>query len=98
LIYIREIRQKEQSAEQTADLQVCDGNLFIHRSHLGFAFLEEFLWETLVWNEHFSLDFTVSEIFFSFWFLYWWFRSLLIIFWMVLSGENRKKLTNFARI
>ncbi|MFP3637320.1 hypothetical protein, partial [Bacillus sp. SIMBA_033] len=28
---------------------------------LGFAFLEEFLWETLVWNEHFSLEFNNPE-------------------------------------
>ncbi len=28
---------------------------------LCFALLEEFLWETLVWNEHFSLDLTVPE-------------------------------------
>jgi hypothetical protein len=33
---------------------------------LGFAFLEEFLWETLVWNEHFSLDLTVPEILLQF--------------------------------
>ncbi len=33
---------------------------------LSFAFLEEFLWETLVWNEHFSLDIIVSEKWFQF--------------------------------
>lgn len=62
LIYIREIRQKENS--QLNRLQVFKsvmGIFLFIGVILGFAFLEEFLWETLVWNEHFSLNFTVSE-------------------------------------
>lgn len=67
LIYIREIRQKENSQLN---------RLLIFKSVIGiflfigvllvFAFLEEFLWETLVWNEHFSLDLAVPEILLQF--------------------------------
>lgn len=62
LIYIREIKQKENN--QLKGMQVfksLSGIFLFIAVILGFAFLEEFLWETLVWNEHFSLDLTVSE-------------------------------------
>lgn len=62
LIYIREIKQKENN--QLKGMQVfksLSGIFLFIAVILGFAFLEEFLWETLVWNEHFSMDLTVSE-------------------------------------
>lgn len=62
LIYIREIKQKE-SYELSWMLMFksASGILLFVGVILCFAFLEEFLWETLVWNEHFSLDFNISE-------------------------------------
>lgn len=67
LIYIREIRQKENSQLDGLLIFKSVMGIFLFVGViLGFAFLEEFLWETLVWNEHFSLDFTVPEILLQF--------------------------------
>jgi len=67
LIYIREIQQKENN--QLSRLQVFksfSGIFLFVGILLGFAFVEEFLWETLVWNEHFSLNVMLSEKWFQF--------------------------------
>ncbi|NIF05333.1 hypothetical protein F3J23_07750 [Chryseobacterium sp. Tr-659] len=62
LIYIREIRQKENhQLNWMLAFKSASGIFLFIGIILCFAFLEEFLWETLVWNEHFTLDFTVSE-------------------------------------
>lgn len=67
LIYIREIRQKENSQLDRLLIFKSVMGIFLFVGVIfGFAFLEEFLWETLVWNEHFSLDFTVPEILLQF--------------------------------
>ena len=67
LIYIREIKQKD--AQKLEDLQVFKsafGIFLFIIVILGFAFFEEFLWEILVWNEHFSLNLNVSLNWFQF--------------------------------
>lgn len=62
LIYIREIKQKEKhSSGWLAVLTSASGIFIFIGIILVFAFLEEFLWETLVWNEHFSMNLTISE-------------------------------------
>jgi len=65
LIYIREIRQKQQLKSLSVFKSTFGVLLFIGVI-LGFAFFEEFLWETLIWREHFSLDFKVSSNWFQF--------------------------------
>ncbi|AZA79090.1 hypothetical protein EG347_16995 [Chryseobacterium sp. G0186] len=67
LIYIREIKQKEShQLNRMLIFKSASGIILFIGVILGFAFLEEFLWETLVWNEHFSLDFNLSENFLQF--------------------------------
>lgn len=62
LIYIREIQQKENSQLNWMYIFKSFSGIFLFIGViLGFAFLEEFLWETLVWNEHFSLNVIISE-------------------------------------
>lgn len=62
LVYIREIRQKEKyQLERLSVFKSVLGIFLFIGVILGFAFFEEFLWEVLVWNEHFSLDFHISE-------------------------------------
>ncbi|MGU3374051.1 hypothetical protein [Chryseobacterium sp. M5A1_1a] len=62
LIYIREIKQKKSDQlNWMLIFKSASGILLFVGVILGLAFLEEFLWETLVWNEHFSLDFNLSE-------------------------------------
>ena len=67
LIYIREIQQKENYRLNRMQIfKSFSGILLFIGVILGFAFLEEFLWETLVWNEHFSLNVIISEKWFQF--------------------------------
>ncbi|MCT2408016.1 hypothetical protein NZD88_10745 [Chryseobacterium antibioticum] len=62
LVYIREIRQKENhQLDRLSVFKSALGIFLFIGVILGFAFFEEFLWEVLVWNEHFSLDLHVSE-------------------------------------
>ncbi|REC49131.1 hypothetical protein [Chryseobacterium pennipullorum] len=62
LIYIREIRQKENHQLNRMLIFKSFSGIFLFVGViLLFAFLEEFLWETLVWNEHFSLNLLISE-------------------------------------
>lgn len=62
LVYIREIEQKGNHQLNWLKIFKSFSGIFLFVGIiLCFALLEEFLWETLVWNEHFSLDFTVSE-------------------------------------
>lgn len=62
LVYIREIRQKEKhQLDRLSVFKSFLGIFLFIGVILGFAFFEEFLWEVLVWNEHFSLDLHVSE-------------------------------------
>ncbi|WP_343681212.1 hypothetical protein [Chryseobacterium arthrosphaerae] len=62
LIYIREIRQKDNhQLDRLLIFKSAMGIFLFIGVILCFALLEEFLWETLVWNEHFSLDLTVPE-------------------------------------
>lgn len=67
LVYLREIKQRD--AEKLNSLSVFKSTfgifLFI-LIILGFAFFEEFLWEILIWNEHFSLNLNVSLDWFQF--------------------------------
>lgn len=61
LIYIREIKQK--NSQELNKLSIFKSSLGIFLFILiilGFAFFEEFLWEILVWNDHFSLNLNVS--------------------------------------
>ncbi|WP_185269551.1 hypothetical protein [Chryseobacterium bernardetii] len=64
---------------------------------LGLALVEEFLWETLVWNEYFSLNLTVSETLLQF------LVPLLVVPQLthyLLDGfiwRRPKKLVNFVR-
>lgn len=67
LIYIREIKQKEST--QLNKLSVFKSTLGVFlfiAVILTFAFFEEFLWEILIWREHFSWDFKLSEFWFQF--------------------------------
>jgi hypothetical protein len=67
LIYIREIQQKENSQLNGMQIFKSFSGIFLFIGViLFFAFFEEFLWETLVWNEHFSLNVVVSEKLFQF--------------------------------
>ncbi|WP_288375326.1 hypothetical protein [uncultured Chryseobacterium sp.] len=67
LIYIREIQQKENSQLNGMQIFKSFSGIFLFVGViLFFAFFEEFLWETLVWNEHFSLNVVVSEKLFQF--------------------------------
>ncbi|AZB01213.1 hypothetical protein EG359_17050 [Chryseobacterium joostei] len=62
LIYIREIKQKDNHQLNWMLIFKSAWGIFLFVGViLGFAFLEEFLWETLVWNEHFSMDFSIPE-------------------------------------
>ncbi|AZB19429.1 hypothetical protein EG352_17420 [Chryseobacterium indologenes] len=61
LIYIREIKQKDCSLFWLPALRSASGIFIFIGIILLFALLEEFLWETLVWNEHFSLNLYISE-------------------------------------
>ncbi|CAD0223125.1 hypothetical protein [Chryseobacterium sp. JV274] len=67
LIYIREIQQKENSTLNGIQIFKSFSGVFLFIGVLlGFAFVEEFLWETLVWNEHFSMNVMISEKWFQF--------------------------------
>ncbi|MCS3868004.1 hypothetical protein J3D55_000920 [Chryseobacterium ginsenosidimutans] len=67
LIYIREIRQKEsQKLNWLSVFRSTFGIFLFILVILCFAFFEEFLWEILVWNEHFSLNLNVSLQWFQF--------------------------------
>jgi membrane protease YdiL (CAAX protease family) len=67
LIYIREIHQKENNQLNRMQVFKSFSGVFLFVGIiLGFAFVEEFLWETLVWNEHFSLNVMLSEKWFQF--------------------------------
>ena len=67
LIYIREIKQKEnQQLNKLSIFKSTFGIFMFVAVILGFAFFEEFLWEVLIWREHFSFDFKLSEIWFQF--------------------------------
>lgn len=66
LVYIREIKQKEPT--QLNHLSVFKstlGVLLFITVIFTFAFFEEFLWEILVWREHLSWDFKLSEFWFQ---------------------------------
>lgn len=57
LIYIREIEQKTPlQLKKLSVFRNTFGILLFVLIILGFAFVEEFLWEILIWKEHFSLD------------------------------------------
>jgi len=58
LIYIREIKQKE--LNKLSIFKSTFGVFLFVLIILGFALFEEFLWEVLIWREHFSLDFKIS--------------------------------------
>ncbi len=67
LIYIREIKQKEIAQSNRLTVFKSTFGIFLFVAViLGFAFFEEFLWEILVWNEHFSLNLNVSINWFQF--------------------------------
>ncbi|SMC79292.1 hypothetical protein [Chryseobacterium sp. YR221] len=62
LIYIREIKQKDnEQLNRLLIFKSVTGIFLFVGVILAFAFFEEFLWETLVWKEHFSLNFIISE-------------------------------------
>ena len=61
LVYIREIKQKEnQQLNKLSVFKSSFGIFLFVAVILGFAFFEELLWELLVWNEHFSLNLNLS--------------------------------------
>lgn len=61
LIYIGEIKQKDdQKLNNFSFFKSTFGIFFFIAIILAFAFFEEFLWEVLIWNEHFSLNLNVS--------------------------------------
>lgn len=61
LIYIREIKQKENLQLSRLSVFKSTFGIFLFIAViLGFAFFEELLWEVLVWNEHFSLNLNIS--------------------------------------
>lgn len=67
LIYIREIKQKETAQQNNFSVFKSTLGIFLFIGVIiGFAFFEEFLWEILVWNEHFSLNLNVSMNWFQF--------------------------------
>ncbi|MCE3077050.1 hypothetical protein [Chryseobacterium gwangjuense] len=67
LIYIREIKQKKKTELNTLSIFQSSFGIFLFIAIiLAFAFFEEFLWEVLVWNEHFSLNLSLSKNWFQF--------------------------------
>jgi hypothetical protein len=67
LIYIREIKQKNsQELNKLSVFKSTFGIFLFIVVIVGFAFFEEFLWEILVWREHFSFDFQLSLNWFQF--------------------------------
>jgi hypothetical protein len=97
LIYIREIQQKEdQNLNRLSLFKSAFGIFLFILVILAFAFFEEFLWEILVWNEHFSLNLNVSLNWFQF------LVPLLVVPQLthyLLDGfiwRKPKKLTNFV--
>lgn len=61
LIYIREIQQKEsQQLNKLSIFKSTFGITLFILIILGFALFEEFLWEILIWREHFSFNFKIS--------------------------------------
>jgi hypothetical protein len=61
LIYIREIQQKEsQQLNKLSIFKSAFGIVLFISIILGFALFEEFLWEILIWREHFSFNFKIS--------------------------------------
>lgn len=67
LIYIREIKQKEATKYNKLSIFQSTFGIFLFIAIiLCFAFFEEFLWEILIWNEYFSLNFNVSLNWFQF--------------------------------
>lgn len=61
LIYIREIKQKKKTElNKLSVFQSTFGIFLFVAVIIAFAFFEEFLWEVLVWNEHFSLNLNLS--------------------------------------
>ncbi|EJL76103.1 hypothetical protein [Chryseobacterium populi] len=67
LIYIREIQQKENHQLNKLSIFKSAFGVFLFIGIIvGLAFFEEFLWEILIWREHFSLDFQLSVIWFQF--------------------------------
>ena len=67
LIYIREIKQKEsQQLNKLSIFKSTFGVFLFVLIILGFALFEEFLWEVLIWREHFSFDFKISLNWFQF--------------------------------
>lgn len=62
LVYIREIRQKKESELKSLSVfRSFSGVLLFIGVIVSFALFEEFLWEILVWNEHFSLDLKLPD-------------------------------------
>ena len=61
LIYIREIKLKQ--TKQLSIFKSTFGIFLFIAVIIAFAFFEEFLWEVLVWNEHFSLNLNISDWF-----------------------------------
>lgn len=67
LIYIREIKQKEMTKFNKFSVFRSTLGIFLFIAIIfGFAFFEEFLWEILIWNEHFSLNVNLSTNWFQF--------------------------------
>ncbi|MET3535660.1 hypothetical protein [Chryseobacterium limigenitum] len=67
LIYIGEIKQKETSQLNRFSIFKSTSGIFLFIAVIvGFAFFEEFLWEILIWNEHFSLNINISLNWFQF--------------------------------
>lgn len=67
LIFIREIKQKETTKLNKFSVFRSTLGIFLFIAIIfGFAFFEEFLWEILIWNEHFSLNVNLSTNWFQF--------------------------------
>lgn len=67
LIYIREIKQKKRTELNKLSIFQSTFGIFLFVAVIiAFAFFEEFLWEVLVWNEHFSLNLSLSGRWFQF--------------------------------
>lgn len=64
LIYIREIKQN--NSNKFSLFKTSLGVVLFIVVIVSFAFFEEFLWEILVWNEHFSWDFQLSTLWLQF--------------------------------
>lgn len=57
LIYIREIRQKQTSVAGGHSVFKSSLGIFLFLLIIiGFAFFEEFMWEIMIWREHFSIQ------------------------------------------